>query len=270
MFKRSGWPLKQKEPTDKPMLGQFAGLLVSPLMTSLLLGGSGLFLAMFVRSFFWRRFGSVMGGFSIVWLWLWSMPVMSDVLRGRIEALAGSRSIGQVSVSGVIVVLGGGVNGTCLPLRYYPDLGSASDRVWHAARLYKAGKGKMIVLSGGFVSNGNESEAEAMQSFLLDLGVPKGAIILEDASTNTSENARLTHERFAKVGIEKIILVTSALHMPRARRLFEHEGFQVIPAPADFEVIDHPFEVTRFLPEARALEGSARAMKELVGLVLIY
>jgi uncharacterized SAM-binding protein YcdF (DUF218 family) len=250
------------------MIGKLFALLVSPLGTSLLIGSVGLLFIRFFRAGVWRRVGWGLALFAFAWLWVWSTPMASDALRGKIEAMAGSRSVEKVSPSEVIVVLGGGVSGPRLPFRMYPDLGSASDRVWHAARLYKAGKGMQVVLSGGVVSTGDGSEADAMRRFLLDLGVPERAIVLEAGSENTFSNARLTRKWLGKDGIERIILVTSALHMPRARRIFERTGVQVIPAPTDYEVIEMPFSVLRLLPDAAALEGSSRAMKEVVGYVV--
>jgi uncharacterized SAM-binding protein YcdF (DUF218 family) len=57
-----------------------------------------------------------------------------------------------------------------------------------------------------------------------------------------------------------------ALHMPRAMALFAAQGLQAIPAPTDFEAIQLPPPgVLAWLPEAQALDGSGRAMKEIVG-----
>jgi uncharacterized SAM-binding protein YcdF (DUF218 family) len=249
------------------MSGQFVASLISPLGTSLLFGGVALILLLFVRASFWRRPEWVMAVFAFSWLWIWSMPVVSDALRGRIEGMAGPRAVEQIAPAETIVVLGGGVSGFRLPLRLYPDLGSSSDRVWYASRLYKAGKGQRVVLSGGVISTGDGSEAEAMHQFLLDLGVPDKAIMLEATSGNTIANARKSYRLLSGQRVKRIILVTSALHMLRARRIFERAGFRVIPAPTDFEVIDMPFTIFRLLPDADALEGSARAMKELVGYV---
>ena len=53
--------------------------------------------------------------------------------------------------------------------------------------------------------------------------------------------------------------------MPRARAALEREGLQVHPAPTDFEVIDMPWDLLRVRPDADALQGSAREMKEIVG-----
>src|SRR5690606_3989740 len=110
----------------------------------------------------------------------------------------------------------------------------SADRVWHAARLYHAGKAQRLLLSGGTVRTGDGSEAEAMRRLLLDLGVPDEALGLEDASVNTSSNAARTAELLRAAGIDHILLVTSALHMPRARAAFERTGLTVFPAPTDF------------------------------------
>ena len=64
--------------------------------------------------------------------------------------------------------------------------------------------------------------------------------------------------------------MTSALHMPRARREFERLGFTVHPAPTDWEVVDKPFDLLRIVPATDALDGSGRAFKEIVGVVATY
>ena len=93
-------------------------------------------------------------------------------------------------------------------------------------------------------------------------------MVLESGSGNTYENAIQTRALLQAQGVEEIVLVTSALHMRRARRAFEAAGFTVHPAPTDYEVIEMPFDVLRIVPDAGALEGSARAFKELVGAAL--
>lgn len=245
------------------MLKQLAVLAISPLGTFFVL----VFLALFLYMIKLRRVCLASFVAAVVWLWIWSMPVASDLLRGWIEAQAGPRWLTGLKPVEVMVVLGGGVSGAYLPQRPSPDLGRSADRVWHAARIYKEGLAKRIILSGGIVPTGNDSEAEAMRKFLADLGVPAGVMTLEKRSTCTTENALNVKELLVRTGTEKVLLVTSALHMPRARRCFENVGLEVIPAPTDFEVIPVPLEVLRFLPDAQALEGSSRAFKELLGWV---
>ena len=163
------------------------------------------------------------------------------------------------------MVLGGSVNPPETPGGVV-DLGSGADRVWQAARLYKAGKAPLIVLSGGSDPDYSVmTEAEAMQIFLRDLGVPDSAMLLETESRNTQQNAensaRLLHGR----GLHRILLVTSALHMERALGQFERQDLEVIPAVTDREAGSPPPRPWRYLPDAEALSASARALKELVG-----
>jgi uncharacterized SAM-binding protein YcdF (DUF218 family) len=103
-----------------------------------------------------------------------------------------------------------------------------------------------------------------MRKFMSALGVPTEAMVLEGLSSNTRQNAQFTADILFPQGIKKIILVTSALHMRRAVASFEKQGFTVIPAATDYEARTR-FDWTGFLPDASALDGSARAIKEIVG-----
>lgn len=238
--------------------------LISPLGTAVALLVLGLLLQSLgsVRARDWARRCAWVG---TGWLLVWSLPVVSDSLRGWIEGQAGPRTVAGVVAAPVMVVLGGGVAGPRPPERVDPDLGRSADRLWHAARLFKMGKARRVILSGGVVRGGDGSEADAMAEFLADLGVPRSAMVLESGSGNTAENALQTRALLQPEGISEIVLVTSALHMPRARAAFEQAGFTLHPAPTDVEVIAMPFDLLRVLPDAQALEGSGRAFKELAG-----
>lgn len=245
-------------------LGKVVIAAISPLGTALVLGLVALLLAPSPHRSR-RRAGFAAGVVAIVWLCFWSLPATSLWIRGQLEDQAGPRSIDALPTASAIVVLGGAVEGALPPWRPYPDLTSAGDRVWHAARLYRAGKAPLIVLSGGTTHEGEEPEAQAMRKFLVDLGVPEAAMLLEEKSTTTTENAADTARLLQARGIRRILLVTSALHMRRARALFERVGFQVIPAPTDYEVSHRAFVWRDLLPDANALDGSGRAIKEIVG-----
>lgn len=174
--------------------------------------------------------------------------------------------VAELAKAPAIVVLGGAV---CPPELGGSeiDLNSAADRVWYAARLFHAGKAPMLILSGGYDPERNAySEARAMATFLADLGVPTQAVVLEEQSRNTRQNAAFSAALLKARGIDRILLVTSALHMPRAVALFTAQGLQVIPAPTDFEGSQTPPPgILAWLPDALALDASGRAMKELVG-----
>jgi uncharacterized SAM-binding protein YcdF (DUF218 family) len=66
------------------------------------------------------------------------------------------------------------------------------------------------------------------------------------------------------------ILVTSALHMPRALISFEGHGVELIPASTDVEIVPGPLHVLYFLPGAEALAGTTRAVHELIGLAYCH
>ena len=81
------------------------------------------------------------------------------------------------------------------------------------------------------------------------------------------------------MGIRRIILVTSASHMPRSVALFEKQGFEVIPAPTDFTVTQAGWDklksgglasqVLSLLPSAENLGLTTRMLKEYFGM-LVY
>ena len=150
----------------------------------------------------------------------------------------------------------------------YANLGAAADRVWHAARLYRAGKAPWILLSGGVdLSLALESEAKSMAGFIEDLGVSSSALILEEESRTTNENASFSAALLREKHMKHILLVTSALHMERAKRLFDKQGLQVEAIPTDYEATVRPVGLLAYLPDAEALGNSARSMKELAGRV---
>lgn len=241
-------------------LSKLAIALISPLGLSLVLGVIALLLAGFGR----KRLASLLGGTALFWLWLWSLPVASMWLRGYIEQPFPETTVESLPQADAIVVLGGAIQPPSID-EMYPNLGAAADRVWHAARLYHADKAPLLVLSGGSDSSlRSVSEAQAMQWLLSDLGIPCDAMVLEDRSRNTQQNARLTASLLRERNLDSILLVTSALHMRRALPFLRGEGLQVNAAATDHEARSMP-GWQRWLPDAGALEGSARALKEWVG-----
>jgi len=241
-------------------ISKFAIALISPLGTALLLGIFALLLGVLRHS----RMSLAVGAIALAWLSLWSLPAMSLWLRSKIESAFPMVPVQELPDAEAIVVLGG----TMEPpqnIQAFPDLLSSADRVWHAMRIYRAGKAPLLVLSGGsdsFVSL--TSEAESMRLMLRDFGVPEKAMILEGASRNTRENARFTAKLLRDLNVDTVLLVTSALHMKRAMAHFRAEGLNVIPAATDHEG-HKPTQWQRWLPDTNALDGSGRAMKEIIG-----
>lgn len=180
-----------------------------------------------------------------------------------------------------IVVLGGGTELIAEP-RPIVEVNGAGDRVLYAAELYRRGAAPLIVASGGRVAlfeTGDSTPAEEMLFLLEFVGVPREAIMLEANSQNTHENALFSAEILKERGVQRILLVTSALHMPRALPLFEAQGLQVIPAPADYILSQPQWEqlwqggpaasLLGLFPSAGNLNLTTNVMKEYLGL-LVY
>ena len=178
-----------------------------------------------------------------------------------------------------IVILGGGLRPD-LPPRQHPEVDRAGDRVIHGAFLFHQGYAPLVVNTGGWVSvywdSEDRSEAADMQKLLKMLNVPEENMLLETRSQNTRENALFTAELLKDREIDQIILVTTARHMPRAKAVFEKQGFEVIPAPTDYFVTGEPditngnmgknFRLINLPPEAKFLVVTTESLKEYVGL----
>lgn len=125
----------------------------------------------------------------------------------------------------LIVLLGAGIQGNGHQAR--PGLGGYSRLLTAAQRFHRCrqldGTCRVLV-SGGAPSPGLDSEANVYARELIDLDIPAAAILLEDASANTWQNARNSSALIAKEHASHVLLVTSGLHLPRSLLYFRHFG----------------------------------------------
>ena len=178
-----------------------------------------------------------------------------------------------------IVVLGGATKSADYP-RPSVDLAEAGDRIIYAAQLYRQNKAPVIIVSGGRISwfGGSYPESASMADILTFIGIPDTAIIQESASLNTYDNAVNVKNILENRNLNKVILVTSALHMPRSLKIFQRQGINAIPAPTDFLVSQVEWQamsstpkaaILNLLPDVQNLGQFTSAMKEYIGL-LVY
>lgn len=243
-----------------------------------------------------RRAALAVGVLALLMLWLPSTPRIAEGLLSSLEQRHPARLAAASESADVIIVLGGGTTGRS---RFKPevDLGPSGSRLLHGFRLYKAGKAPLLLLSGGSLWT-RPTEAEQMRGVLSEWGVPDGAMILEDESRNTRENAVASLRLMQQRGLRRALLVTSAFHMPRALAIFQKEAARlsaqaagpvasgeergvaaqqqgagaltIIPAATGVQVSgEHPYTVIRWLPEVGALACSTLALHERMG-ILIY
>ncbi len=186
----------------------------------------------------------------------------------------------QLPNADAIVVLGGATR-PALPPRPGVDLNESGDRVIYAAQLYRQQKAPIIILSGGRIDWGDNkglAESEDMQTVLTSIGIPPEAIIQESESLNTYQNAVNVRKILDSRGIRRVLLVTSAIHMPRSFLIFKRQGIDAIPAPTDFLITQNDMQslsstpkaaILNVLPDSNNLQRLTAALKEYVG-IFIY
>ncbi|HEY9618609.1 MAG TPA: YdcF family protein, partial [Microcoleaceae cyanobacterium] len=185
---------------------------------------------------------------------------------------------GELPKADAIVVLGGGTK-PAFPPRPWIDLSEEGDRVVYGAKLYREGKAPRIILAGGRIDwwGGGPPESADMAEIVEAMGVPKSAILQDPDSLTTYENAVNVKKIMDSQGIRRILLVTSAMHMPRSLLIFQKQGIDAIPAPVDFLTTDRELQAMQnslqsialnLVPEADRLKETTRALKEYLGIVI--
>jgi len=136
------------------------------------------------------------------------------------------------------------------------------ERLRYGAALHRQ-TGLPILVTGGKPYGRPVAEAELMRQTLEnEFKIPVKWI--ESASANTWENARYSQMQLKQAGITRIALVTHAWHMPRSLIAFEDQGLDVTPAPTAYSTRAGPL-LLDFVPDARALDDTRKAMHELLG-----
>jgi uncharacterized SAM-binding protein YcdF (DUF218 family) len=218
-----------------------------PPLNLLLLAVLGLLLLIFRRTT-----GLTVLAASVAGLFLLSMPAVGTTLAALLEhrSVDGDEILGDAQA---IVILGGGSYAAA------PEYGG--DTV--GARLHRL-SGLPILVSGGSPFATRTSEAAQMK-IALNQDFRTDVKWMEEKSFNTFESARYARQQLAGAKIDRIALVTHAMHMPRARLVFEQAGFRVIEAPTGFSTLRPP-GILNFLPSSQGLELSRAFLYEVIGL----
>lgn len=202
-------------------------------------------------------------------------PVSTALVQG-LEAK--SRTLQSQNKGGpytAILVLGGGLT-PGLPDQTPANVHEAFDRVMNAAQRYHQGLAPQIIVSGGTSLRENypqaQTEAAAMKSALVLMGVPEGAILTEDQSLTTRQNMAFTSAILKERQMSgRLALVTSATHMPRAIANARNEGLNVDAYPTDWTTpLAYRTPTQKWLPNAQALESSEVSLKEWLALITGY
>lgn len=260
-------------------INKFVGYVTNPVVIAAL-GGLLSFIAWKFKR---RRIAKWIGLGSVVWLWFWMTPLSILIVGAKLEQeflVDGRVPEIELFPNGDVIVLLGGSMGVETSWCDHAEMWASADRVWQAARLWKKGKAPVIIATSPNVK-------ESTGDLLRDFGIPDSAIVFIDSPRNTEEEAKAvlrylsTKDKHVAVmgclsnninDVPRILLVTSAWHMKRARLMFENyaSGLHVICAPSDFENslrVARPMSFWKMLlPDSNILVQSYIAMHEWIGL----
>lgn len=166
-----------------------------------------------------------------------------------------------------IIVLGGTVNQHITHARGQPTLTSGGERLTEFVALARRHPEARLVFTGGSgaVFDSTLREASVARLFFERMGLEPERVVFEDRARNTHENALFARRLMAPGAEETWILVTSALHMPRAVGVFRRIGWEVIPWPVDYQTDGRSgFELSFAFPGG--LENLNTAGREWIGL----
>lgn len=221
---------------------------------------------------FWPRAGRIVAGAGLALLAFLSSNAGAGFLVAPLERMTAPLRAPEQAGAQAIVVLAAG------RLQSAPEYGGrdipdyiALARVRYGAHLHRR-TGLPLLVSGGNGVSGVDPEAndraytkaDAMTTALReDFGVPVRWV--EGQSRDTGENAAYSARMLRADGFTRVLLVTDAMHMARARAVFQRAGLEVVDAPTMF-FSDQARSVRAWLPSAEGMRRSWYAVYELMGI----
>jgi uncharacterized SAM-binding protein YcdF (DUF218 family) len=202
---------------------------------------------------------------AIGFLYIISTPIFSNNFFKLVEGSEYRKPISAIDSADAIVVLSGMLGINELEDSTYIEWGDP-DRFFGGIALFKAGKAQKLVFTGGKMPWGKvkKTEGEVLKEYAISNGIPFEKILLTKDVENTEDEAMAVKELINPN--KRIILVTSAYHMYRAQRLFEKQGFEVIPYKVDYKAAGNStITIMDFLPSAGNLELVEIGIREIIG-----
>ena len=197
-------------------------------------------------------------------LYLLALQPVADALLSPLED-AFSYPGDSATRCEAVAVMGGGTSGRTGGSSDYQLTRASVQRTLAAFRLWQE-RARPIVVSGGQVWPDGATGAREMAGLLRTLGVPEADLILETESRDTYGNGEQTSATARRRGWNSLCVVTSALHLPRTVRVFNHFGIVPVPVPTDYRAVNPPYGWEALLPRAASLAAAAAALHEYAGL----
>ena len=198
-------------------------------------------------------------------IYILSTPTFSNNLFKLIEGSEYRKPVSAIDSADAIVVLSGMLEINEVGDSTYIEWGDP-DRFFGGIALFKAGKAQKLVFTGGKMpwDKTRKTEGEVLKEYAVSSGIPNEKIFVTKDVENTADEAVAVKELISPS--KRIILVTSAFHMYRAKKVFEKQGLIVIPYKVDYKASDNN-QVTfmDFLPSTGNLGLTETGMREVIG-----
>lgn len=245
------------------MLRSIAAVLLNPIALFWILTIIGLLR----RKFLEKSNGHWFIALAFLWLFISSSSPIPIFLAHRHESLHPVLWQSNDSVDHILILGGGHSYSPTLPENSQLST-NALGRLIEGCRLWRQNSPCLIIGSGG-KTRGMKSQAELLMGTAVMLGVPSQDTAWVSTPLNTQEEALAYVQRYGNQ--YEVILVTNALHMPRAMYLFRSVGVNCIPAPTNFRVKVQPKTSTyNFKPSIEKLRISSELMHEYVGIIYAW
>ena len=167
------------------------------------------------------------------------------------------------------IVLGGYFDTDKEGLSYF---NGASDRFIQTLKLYNQGTIKKIVVTGrtGFQLSNTSKEDTTLKEEFLKNKVNAADLIIESKSRSTYENAIFTKQILDSLHVsDTMVLISSAWHLKRAKKVFQRTGLKVLNYPCDYMFVDLFYTPIDYVwPNLGAFQGWAKLIKEMIGTVV--
>lgn len=248
------------------LVSKAVGILLLPSTLMLLLLLAGLVLMSLPR---WARTGRRLAWAGAVLLIVGGASPLANLLRLPLEQRFPRPALdARLGPIAAIVVLGGAEDGRLTRVHGELSLNEAAERIVEGGRLAHRLPGVRLVFSGGaggFLDT--RPAAREIADYWRETGIAAERILYEDRSLTTEDNAVETRRLLALKPGERILLVTSAYHMPRSVAAFRHLGFNVVAYPVDYRLKDGGDATRPFLDLPSGLKRLDETVREWIGLV---
>jgi uncharacterized SAM-binding protein YcdF (DUF218 family) len=171
----------------------------------------------------------------------------------------------DVTKADAIVVLSGMISTINSKEKLSYEFNDSIDRILSGIDLFKEDKASFLILTNGKMPwSVGIPEGEYLKDFSIKYGIPEDRILLTDNVQNTDQEA-ISVKKLLKTNEANIILVTSAFHMPRAKKVFEAANIKVIPFAVDFKTPIKKITIIDFIPSANSLKDTSHFFREMIG-----